>query len=231
MRRLLYSVITAGAVSVACGDAGSVDPDAIGGAELAAVRRALDTALINDTLYPTLSFLVFPYIDRASFVGPDSARVVGIELDIRAEQGADSVIADFTAVLGWRGYSSSTQSVDSVFFILGAGRAPVDDSLRHRFSPDTAGSGTGFVVHQNVDSSVTAWVAAGGHLRTTASSYGGGRTQSGGGLTLTTYRGTLSGEYTIVAYQIPDSATTVTSGQDFGSGARALKVQIRGTLP
>ena len=231
MRRLLLSLTTCAAVIAACGDAGSVDPDAIDTGEMTAVRRALDSALVDDTLYPTLAVFVFPYIDRASFVGTDSSRVVGIEFDIQATQGGDSVRADFTAVLGWRGYDANTRTVDSVFFILGAGRAPVDDSLRTRFSPDTAGTGTGVVIHQAADSSMTAWLARGGHLRTTVSSYGNGRTQSGGGIQLTTFRGSLSGEYTITARSIPDSATTVTSGQDFGSGARALKVQIRGSLP
>ena len=44
-------------------------------------------------------------------------------------------------------------------------------------------------------------------------------------------RGTLSGGFTINAKLVPDSTTTVTSALDFGSGARAIKVKIRGTLP
>ncbi|MGH7606847.1 MAG: hypothetical protein ACREME_05875 [Gemmatimonadales bacterium] len=233
MRRLLITLTALGAVLAACSDGGGVDPDAIDGPELAAVRRALDSALAGDTLYPTLSLLVFPYIDRATVVpsGADTTRLVGIELDIQATQGGDSVRADFTAVLVWRGYHPATHSVDTVFFILGAGRAPVDDTLRERFSPDTAGTGTGFVIHQNVDSSVVVWLASGGHLRTSASSYGRGRTQSGGGIRLTTSRGTLNGELTITGMQLPDSATEVTGGKDFGGGIRALKVQIRGDLP
>jgi hypothetical protein len=108
----------------------------------------------------------------------------------------------------------------------------VDDSLRTRFAPDTAGTGSGFVIHQAPDSSVTAWLARGGHLRTTAASYGRGHTQSGGGVSLTAFRGTVNGNFAITAKQVPDSTlSTVTSAQDFGSGARALKVRIRGTLP
>jgi hypothetical protein len=234
MRRLLLFFIALGSVTAACSDAGGVDPDAIAGPEMAAVRRALDSALVGDTLFPTLALLVFPYIDRASRVaaGGDTTRVVGIELDIRATQAGDSVSADFSAVLGWNGYRATTQTVDSVFFILGAGRAPVDDSLTTRFAPDTAGTGTGFMIHQAADSSVTAWLARAGHLRTTASSYGRGRTQSGGGLELTTFRGTINGAFAITAKQVPDSTiSTVTSAKDFGSGARALKVRIRGSLP
>ncbi|MGH2670298.1 MAG: hypothetical protein ACRDH5_14475, partial [bacterium] len=127
MRRRLLTLTALGAVLAACADTGGVDPDAIDQPEMVAVRRALDSALVDDTLYPTLSALVFPYIDRASHltVGTDTTRVVGIELDIRTTQGGDSVVADFTAVLAWRGYSATTRTVDSVFFILGAGRAPV----------------------------------------------------------------------------------------------------------
>ena len=233
MRYLAVTLAALAAAAGACSDAGSVDPDAIDAQELAAVRVALDSALAEDTLYPTLSFLVFPYIDRASriFNGSDTTRLVGLEMDIRTGPGPDSVIADFTAVLAWRGYDPVARVVDTVFFILGAGRAPIDDSLRTRFSPDTAGTGTGFVIHQAADSSITTWLARGGHVRTTSSSYGAGRTQSGGGIELTTFRGTLSGEFTITARLVPDSSTTVTSQQDFGSGARALKVRIRGSLP
>jgi len=75
------------------------------------------------------------------------------------------------------------------------------------------------------------WLARAGHVRTTASSYGSGRTQSGGGVQLTTYRGMLNGEFAIAAKLVPDSTTTVSSAMDFGSGARALKVRIRGSLP
>jgi hypothetical protein len=233
MRKLFLILTALGSVLAACSDAGGVDPDAIPGPELVAVRRALDTALANDTLYPTLAFLVFPYIDRATRIaaGGDTTRVVGIELDIRAQQDTDSVVADFTALLGWTGYDTTTRTIDSVFFVLGAGRAPINDTLTTRFSPDTAGTGTGVVVHQASDSSLTVWLARGGHLQTTASSYGSGRTQSGGGLSLTTYRGTINGNFAITAKLVPDSSTMVTSAKDFGSGARALKVQIRGTIP
>src|SRR6266508_5482595 len=231
MQKLLLPLTALAALALACSDAGGVDPDAIDARELTAVRLALDTALVGDTLYPTLSLLVFPFIDRASYLvmGSDTTRVVGIEFDIRAKQGADSVIADFSAVLGWRGYSATTRTVDSVFFLLGAGRAPVSDSLRTRFSPDTAGTGTGFIIHQAPDSAVTVWLTRAGHLRTTASSYGSGHTLGAG---VTIFRGTSSGGFAITtAKQVPDSTLlpTVAAAKDFGSGARALKVRIRGT--
>lgn len=231
MRRLLLTLTALGAVLTACADAGSVDPDAIENEEWAAVRRALDSALVDDTLYPTLA-PVLGYINRASYIvsESDTTRVVGTELDIRVRQGGDSVIADFTAVLGWKGYSASTGTVDSVFFILGAGRAPLDDTLSTSFSPDIAGTGTGYIVHQD-PSSVTVWLARAGRVRTTASTYGAERTQSADGVQLTTFRGTLSGDFSITADEVPGSATTASSQLDFGSGARALKVRIRGDLP
>jgi hypothetical protein len=236
MRRLLLTLTALGAVATACSDAGGVDPDAIDNEEWVAVRRALDSALVDDTLYPTLA-PVLGYIDRASYIvsGSDTTRVVGMELDIRTRQGGDSVIADFTAVLGWNGYSASTRTVDSVFFLLGAGRAPIDDTLSASFSPDVPGTGTGFIVHQDPDSSVTVWVAraggGGGHVHTTASSYGSARTQSAGGIELKTFRGTVNGDFAITADEVPGAATMASSQLDFRSGARALKVQIRGDLP
>src|SRR6266540_2835990 len=101
MRTLFFPVTALVAFTMACSDAGGVDPDAIDQRELAAVRQALDTALADDTLYPTLSVLVFPFIDRASYLvtGIDTTRVVGIEFDVRATQTGDSVIKDFTALL------------------------------------------------------------------------------------------------------------------------------------
>jgi hypothetical protein len=239
MRKLLLTLTALSAVVAACSDAGGVDPDAINGPELAAVRRALDSVLIGDTLlssdptlYPTLAALVFPYIDRASHVatGSDTTRVVGVEMDIRVpSDSGDSLIADFTILLGWNGYNAVTHTIDSVFFIVGSGRAPVNDSLRSHFGIDTAGTGTGLVIHQALDSSLTVWLARGGHLVTTASSYGSGRTLGGAGLSWTTYRGTVNGNFAVTAKLVPDSATTATSLKDFGSGARALKVRIRGS--
>ena len=239
MRRLLLLLALAG-----CSDAGGVDPDAINGRELAAVRVALDSAFRHDPtldsaftgdsgLYVLMAAIVFPFIDRASYIvnGVDTTRVVGIELDIQATQGGVPVTSNLTVVLAWNGYDSTTHTVDSVFFLMGAGRAPISDSLWTRFTLDTAGTGTGFVIHQATDSSVTKWLSRGGHLRTTASSYGAGRSLGGGiGTSFTIFRGSVSGNFAINAKLVPDSSTTVTGAKDFGSGARALKVQIRGSL-
>jgi len=239
MRKPLLCLAFAG-VLAACSDAGGVDPDAIPGPELIAVRMALDSAFLHDTtldaaftgdsgLYALMSVLVFPFMDRATRLpaGSDTTRVVGIEFDIDATQGASHVTSNLTAILAWKGYHPTTNTMDTVFFLLGSGRAPVTDSLWSRFTLDTAGTGTGFVIHQATDSTVTKWLSRGGHLHTTSSTYGSKRGTS----TFNVARGTLDGDLTITAKLVPDSTTTVTSALDFGSGARAVRVQIRGTLP
>ena len=194
-------VLLAGALVAACSDGGGVDPDAIDEAEFAAVRTTLDDALATDSLYPTLALLVFPFVDRASHVvdaSADTTRLVGIELDIDVEIDSTPLVARFTAVLGWTDFQPGTGTVDSVFFVAGAGLAPVSDSLKAGFSPDSAGTGTALVMHQTPDT-VIAWQTGTGRLVTTASSYGGGRTQSGGGLTLTVHRGTISAAIVIAS--------------------------------
>lgn len=236
---MLLSLAFAGVV-VACSDAGGVDPDAIPGAELLAVRVALDSAFRHDQtldtaftrdsgLYVMMSSFVFPFLDRASRIaqGTDTMRVAGIEFDVDATQGGSPIVIDLTAILAWKGYSATLGTVDSVFFILGSGRAPVSDSLWQRFTLDTAGTGIGFVVHQAADSTVTKWLSRGGHLHTTSSQYGSAQ----GGSSFNVARGMLNGELTINAKLVPDSSTTVTSALDFGSGTRSIKVRIRGAFP
>jgi hypothetical protein len=240
MKKLWLLALVAGGVLGACSDGGGVDPDAIQEDEILAVRIALDSAFLHDTvldpaftgdsgLYALMSALVFPFIDRASHIiqGGDTTRVVGIEFDIDATQGGGQVTSNLTAVLAWKGFDSTASTVDTVFFLLGAGRAPVTDSLWERFTLDTAGTGTGFVIHQFPDFTVDKWLSRGGHLRTTGSHYG----SSQGNAAFRVFRGTLDGEYTITAKLVPDSSTTVTSLLDFGSGTHAIKVQIHGTLP
>ena len=238
MKKLMVLALAGGLV--ACSDGGGVDPDAIDDAEILAVRTALDSAFLHDTvldpaftgdsgLYALMSALVFPFIDRASRIeqGGDTTRVVGIEFDIDATQGDSQVTSNLSAVLAWKGFDSVSGTVDTVFFLLGSGRAPVTDSLWERFTLDTAGTGTGFVIHQFANSTVSKWLSRGGHLRTTASHYG----SSQGNSLFRVFRGTLNGEYTITAKSVPDSSTTVTSALDFGSGTQAIKVQIQGSLP
>ena len=240
MKRLLLTmpVLLAGVV-VACSDAGGVDDEAIPAGQITAVRMALDSAFLHDTsldsaftgpngLYAAMSNLVLPFVDRATRIaqGNDTTRVVGIEFDVDATRSGEPLKIDLTAVLAWRGYHEASRTMDSVFFLLGAGRAPVNDSLWARFTLDTAGTGVGFVIHQATDSTATKWLSRAGHVRTTSSQYGANQTAQG----LTVARGTLNGDFTITAKLVPDSTTTVTSALDFGSGTRAIKVTVRGAF-
>ena len=240
MTKLLLPLAFAGIIAACSANAGGVDPDAIPVAQKHALWMALDSAFRHDTtldpgftgdsgLYALMSTLVIPFVDRASrlALGGDTTRAVGIEFDIDATQRGTHIVSNLTAILAWKGYDSTSGTIDSVFFLLGSGRAPMTDSLWSRFTLDTAGTGTGFVIHQKTDSTVTKWLSRGGHLRTTTSQYG----SSQGGSTFNVSRGMLNGEFTITAKSVPDSNTTVTSALDFGSGARAIKVKIRGTLP
>ncbi len=234
-------LLAAGWAAVTCSsDATGVDPDAIDSQELAAVRYALDQALAGDSLYEELGPFVFLFIDRAShIVGPDgdTTRLVTVELDINATTddtisgGKDTVVAVFTTVLAWTDYRPTSRTVDTVFLVLGAGRAPMDDSLRASFSPDTAGTGTGVVIHEAIDSTLTTWQARAGHLRGTTSSFGSGTTTVIGALRLTPRRGSVAGEAAITAKLVPDSATTVSSLKDYGAGAQAVRIEIRGEIP
>lgn len=229
-------------VAAGCSDAGGVDPDAINASEKAAVQTALNNALANDSLYPILALLVFPYIDRATYsvdLSNDTTRIVGIQLDIDVgvivDTGAvvDTVplIAQMSAVLGWRGYDTLAHTVDSVFFVIGTGLTPpVSDTLRQRFSPDTAGTGTGFVIHQTGPSAFAAWLARTGHLDVSSATYGGAHSQVLGTLTLAVSRGTMVGEFHVGAKLVPDSSTSVSTAKLFDTGARALKMRITGTL-
>src|SRR6267154_3542407 len=239
MKKLLLTLALTVVIG-ACSDTGGVDPEAIPGPELVAVRMALDSAFLHDTsldrsftgdsgLYALMSVLVFPFIDRATRIpaGSDTTRVVGIEFDIDATQNGAHVTSNLSAVLAWKGFDSTSGTMDTVFFLLGAGRAPISDSLWSRFTLDTTGTGTGFVIHQNASAVTTKWLSRAGHLHTTSSSY----SSTQGNATFSVSRGMLNGDFTITAKSVPDSATTVSSVLDFGSGARAIKVKIRGTIP
>jgi hypothetical protein len=230
-----WIILALAGVLSACSDAGGVDADAIDGPELHAVRAALDSAFLHDStldssfsgengLYAQMSALVFPFIDRASRIveGGDTTRLVGIEFDIDATQDTVHLTSNLTAILAWNGYNPGTSTVDTVFFLLGSGRAPVSDTLWNRFTIDTAGTGTGFVIHQLANGSVTKSQSTGGHLHTTSSHYGKGQSLGGGGVTFTIYRGGLSGEFAITAAS--------SSAKNFDNDARALMVKLRGGL-
>jgi hypothetical protein len=76
------------------------------------------------------------------------------------------------------------------------------------------------------------WAPRSGLLGITTSGFGEGTSQGADGLSLTMYRGTVSGDYTVTAKQVPDSATTITTTQAYPDGAQALKLRVSGlTLP
>jgi hypothetical protein len=227
-----FALVALTALALACSDAGSVDSDAVNQREAAAVRVALDSALQNDTLYPTLAVLVFPYMDRASHlvVGSDTTRLTVVEIDIDATKDTSHVVAKLSAVLAWRGFNATLHTVDTVVFVVGAGNAPaVSDSISASFTVDSGA--TAFVIHQAADSSRTVWLARTGHLQTDSTRYGAGQSQTGGGVTLTVYRGTGYGAFHLGAKWVTDSTTNPTStAASYISGARALKIKIRGRL-
>jgi hypothetical protein len=233
MKRLAVAIVAL--MALACSDSGSgaPDTDAISGDEKSAVQSVLTKGLAGDTLYPILSALVFPFIDHATSQssGADTTKLVGIQLDVDATQDTTHVVSQLTAVLAWRGFHPATRTVDSVFFVIGTGLTPpVTDSLHERFSPDTAGTGTGFVFHQGPDSVIATWVSRSGALQLASRSYGSGTATTAGTLTLTVFHGTLGGQYDLSAKLVPDSSTTVTSAETYTPGIRAIKLQINGTF-
>src|SRR5207247_7309814 len=125
----------------------------------------------------------------------NSTKLVAVQLDINAMRDTAHVVAQFSGILGWRGYHASTHTVDSVFFILGAGiNPPLDDSLRTSFSPDTAGTGTGFVFARTSAGAATGWLARRGAFHAGAASSGHPKILSNSGLTLKVYRVTMNGD-------------------------------------
>lgn len=233
--RHLTCLLAAAGVAFACSKGTtSVDPDAIDARELAAVRSVLDSALKNDSSYQILRVFVFAYVDRASRLptgAGDTMRLVGVQLDVNATKADTPVVAQLSAVLTWRHYSATTHTVDSVTFVVGTGLTPpVSDTLRQRFSPDTAGIGSGFIIHQAPDSTVHAWLARTGALHVATNSYGSGTSTSGSGLTITTSRGMVSGDYHLTGKLVPDSSSTVSAAAAFGGGIRGLMIRITGKL-
>jgi hypothetical protein len=237
MRKVGLGLVLAAWVAAACSSSTtSVDADAIDGRELAAVRTALGKALANDSFYTTLSTFVFPLIDEASRVveaNGDTSRFVGIQLDIDAKTDSGApIVAQFSALLAWRKYRPANQTVDSVTLLLGAGLTPpLSDSLAPAFAPDSAGTGTGFVVAQAADSSVQTWLTRAGAFHIGSASYGSVQSSSISGITLTTSHGTMNGDFHLTAKLVPDSATTVTSTRSFSGGIHSLKIRVTGTEP
>src|SRR5258705_11060033 len=111
MKKLLLTLALTGVIG-ACSDTGGVDPEAIPGPELVAVRMALDSAFLHDTtldpaftddsgLYSLLSTLVFPFMDRACRTahggGGDTTFVDVSEFRIDASLSVSSITIMSTA--------------------------------------------------------------------------------------------------------------------------------------
>jgi hypothetical protein len=177
---------------------------------------------------------VFPFIDRATREGEgpgDTTRLVGILLDISASKGDTPVVAQFTGLLDWRHYHPSTQTVDTITFLLGAGiTPPLSDSLATSFSPDSAGTGVGFVLAQAQDSVIQTWLTRTGLFHVTGASFGSAESTGLGGLTLAVSHGTLNGDFHLTAELVPDSSTSVSDTRSFSGGIQAVKIRITGTL-
>lgn len=219
-------------VGAACTDAGGVSPDAIPGAEKAALLAALNCAAASDPVFAPVGSFVFPYIDRASALvspGGDTTRVVGLELDLEAVVDSNPVQVSLVGVLSWTRFDSLAGTVDSTVLLLGStGPLPIADALAQSFSPGSPGQGSGVVIHSLTPETCELWAPRSGMLRVARSGYGDGTSQGSGGLSMTLYRGTMAGDYSVTAKLVPDSATTVSTGQLYPDGVQALKMRISG---
>ncbi|HEX4562446.1 MAG TPA: hypothetical protein VH113_11485 [Gemmatimonadales bacterium] len=235
MRKVGVGLVLAACVAAACSSGSTgVSPDGIDGAELAAVRSALGQALASDSFYSELSTFVFPFIDRATKVAEgsgDTTRLVGILLDINASKGDTPVVARFTGLLDWRHFRPATQTVDTITFLLGAGiTPPFTDSLKTTFSPDSAGTGVGFVLAQATDSVLQTWLTRTGAFHISGATFGSVQTTTLGGLKLSASHGTMNGDFHLTAKLVPDSSTSVSGTRSFSGGIQAVKIAITGTL-
>lgn len=229
-----YFLLAAGVLAACSGDSGGISPDAVRGAEKAAVQNALDCALASDSFFPYLTQFALPYLDRASYLvspGGDTTRVVGLQIIIDAVFDSTPVMTQLSGLLAWTGFDSAAATVDTTVFLVGAGAAlPLTDSLRPTWSPITAGSGTGYVIHMTGPASCESWLSRVGALHLSTASFGGGATQSIGTVSLTIARGTVTGDFDVTAKLVPDSSTTVTSDRVFDA-VQGIKITVRGTVP
>ena len=216
----------------ACTDAATVSPAAIPAAERAAVLAALNCAAATDAVFAPVGAFVFPYVDRATALvspGGDTTRVVGIDLDLHAVVDSQDVQVSLVGVMAWTGFDSLAGTVDTTVVLLGStGALPVEDALGPSFTPGTPGQGSGVVIHSPTAESCTLWAPRAGTLRVAASGFGNGTSLGSDGLSLTLYRGDVTGDYAVTAKQVPDSATTISTGQIYGAGAQALRMRVEG---
>ena len=222
--------------AAACTDTAAVSPDALPAAERAAVIAALNCAAATDPVFAPVGAFVFPYIDRATaLVSPsgDTTRVVGIDLDLHAVVDSQDVQLSLVGVMAWTGFDSLAGTVDSTVLLVGStGPLPIADALGPTFTPGTPGEGSGVVIHSPTPDTCQLWAPSTGLLRVAASGYGDGTSQGADGLSVTMYRGTVTGDYAVTATLVPDAATTISTGQSYPDGVQALKMRVSGlTLP
>lgn len=216
-------------VAIACAPEKGTAPstDLVSASEKIAVQRALALGFKNDSIYLALATYVLPFIEQATpqVHGPgDTTKLTAVQLSV----SAGGVTSGLSGVLAWRGYHPATGIVDSVFLVLGVGLAPpISDSLMVLQTFVTSGTGTAWVVAQTSDTSVQLWQSRTGGFNVASASYGAG-TSASSGYTITRYRGTLTGDYHLMAKLVPDSSTTVTSDATYSSGIYAVKVAISG---
>lgn len=226
MKRAVISLAAVGALACSVDSGTAPTTNVISTAEKAAVQQALATSFGGDSLFASLSTFVLPFIDQATPLvnGPgDTTKLAAFQLQV----SGSTLSAGLSGVLAWRGFRPATQTVDSVFLLIGGGFVPpLDDSLSADGAIDIGGSGTAWVVAQAADSSVQTWRARTGALRVNSVSYGEGSSIVQQGLTWTRFRGTLVGNAHVTAKLVPDSTTTVSAGWDFGGGLLAMMLKI-----
>jgi hypothetical protein len=226
MKRAVTWLAAVGILACSVDSGTAPTTNVISAAEKAAVQQALAVSFGADSLFASLSTFVLPFIDQATpqVNGPgDTTKLAAFQLQL---SGA-TLSAGLSGVLAWRGFRPATQTVDSVFLLIGGGFSPpLDDSLSVDGAIDIGGSGTAWVVAQATDSSVKTWLARTGALRVTSASYGEGSSIVLQGLTWTRFRGTLAGNAHVTAKLVPDSTTTVSTGWDFAGGLEAMMLKI-----
>ena len=226
MKRAVISLAAVGALACSVDSGTAPTTNVISTAEKAAVQQALAISFAGDSLFASLSTFVLPFIDQATPLvnGPgDTTKLAAFQLQL----SGSTLSAGLSGVLAWRGFRPATQTVDSVFLLVGGVFVPpLDDSLSADGPIDIGGSGTAWVVAQAADSSVQTWRARTGALRVTSVSYGEGSSIVQQGLTWTRFRGTLVGNAHVTAKLVPDSTTTVSAGWDFGGGLLAMMLKI-----
>jgi hypothetical protein len=226
MKRAVTSLAAVGILACSVDSGTAPTTNVISTAEKAAVQQALATSFAGDSLFASLSTFVLPFIDQATpqVNGPgDTTKLAAFQLQV----SGTILSAGLSGLLVWRGFRPATQTVDSVFLLIGGGfEPPLDDSLSADGAIDIGGSGTAWVVAQAADSSVQTWLARTGALRVTSVSYGEGSSIVLQGLTWTRFRGTLVGNAHVTAQLVPDSTTTVSAGWDFSGGLEAMMLKI-----